>query len=207
MTAIVWDRLEDRRFETGIERGVLYPAGVGVAWNGLVSVTESPGRESKVYYQDGSKSLIRLMAPGYKAKISAFTYPEVLDELQGNERIGGVNLHDQRSGAFDLTYRTRIGSALEGIEYGYKLHLIYGLVINPSDTDLETISDTPAATAFEWDVEAAQRFWGTKLVNHISIDSTSVDPGWLAGIEDQLYGTPTTDPTMPDLVDFLDALG
>lgn len=207
MTAIVWDRLEDRRFETGIERGVLYPGGTGVAWNGLVSVAESPGREAKVYYQDGVKSLIRMVAPGYKAKISAFTYPEILDELQGNQRIGGVNLHDQPSGAFDLCYRTRIGTALEGVDYGYKLHLVYGLMINPSDSTMESISDAPSAVTFQWDVEAAQRLWGTKLVNHISIDSRSVDPGWLADIENQLYGTDSSDPTIPDLVDFLNALG
>lgn len=206
MTAIVWDRLEDRRFETGIERGVLYPAGTGVAWNGLISVTESPSREVKQYYQDGMKALIRQIAPGYKAKITAFTYPDILDELQGNQSVyPGVNLHDQLSGAFDLTYRTRIGSALEGVDYGYKIHLIYGLVINPSDTDLETISDTPAAATFEWDVEAGQRLWGTKLVNHISIDSREVDAGWLADLEGQLYGTESSDPYIPDLVDLLDS--
>jgi hypothetical protein len=26
MTELVWDRIEDRRFETGVDRGVLYPA-------------------------------------------------------------------------------------------------------------------------------------------------------------------------------------
>lgn len=207
MTAIVWDQLEDRRYETGIERGVLYPAGIGVPWNGLVSVSESVGREAKVYYQDGMKALIRLVAPGYKATISAFTYPAELDWLQGNEELtAGVNLHDQREGVFDLSYRTRIGTPLEGLDYGYKLHLIYGLVINPSDTELGTITDQPEAAAFSWEVEAAQRAWGTKLVNHISIDSRAVDAGWLAALENQLYGTPTTDPVMPDLVGLLDSL-
>jgi hypothetical protein len=208
MTAIVWDRLEDRRFETGIERGVLYPGGAGVAWNGLVSVVESPGREAKVYYQDGLKTLIRLVAPGYKAKITAFTYPAQLDWLQGNEQIApGVNLHDQREGSFDLSYRTRIGTAVEGVDYGYKLHLIYGLVINPSDTTHESMAaDKMDPASFEWDVEAAQRSWGSKGVNHISIDSRAVDPGLLASIESQLYGTAETDPVMPDLVGLLNSL-
>jgi hypothetical protein len=207
MTAIVWDRLEDRRFETGIERGVIYPVGGSAqAWNGLVSVVESPGRDAKVYYQDGVKTLVRLIAPGYKAKITAFTYPEVLDELQGNQRIAsGVNLHDQREGKFHLAYRTKIGTALEGVDYGYKLHLIYDLVVNPSDVTHETISDQPAAASFEWDVEGAQRIWNTQLVNHISIDSRLADPAVLGSIETQLYGTDSSEPGMPDPFDLLNS--
>ena len=48
MTQLTWDAAADRRFETGVDHGVLYvPNNLGeyddgVAWNGLVSVTESP---------------------------------------------------------------------------------------------------------------------------------------------------------------------
>jgi hypothetical protein len=207
MTAIVWDRLEDRRFETGIERGVIYPVGGSAeAWNGLTSVVESPGREAKVYYQDGAKALIRLVAPGYKAKITAFTYPDILDELQGNQRMAaGVHLYDQQEGQFHLSYRTRVGNAVEDVDYGYKLHLIYDLTINPSDQTFSTIADQLAAASFDWNVEGTQRLWNTKLVNHISIDSHEADPATLASIENQLYGTSGTDPVMPDIIDLLNS--
>src|SRR5881397_3290277 len=129
MTALVWDKVEDRRYETGIERGVIYPVGGGATvWNGLVSVAETKGRESKVYFQDGVKVLERLIAPAYAAKISAFTYPDVLEELIGNLNLApGIDLHDQREGQFHLSYRTKIGSALDD-NLGYKLHLIYNLI-------------------------------------------------------------------------------
>lgn len=207
MTAIVWDRLEDRRFETGIERGVIYPVGGSAeAWNGLTTVVESPGRESKVYYQDGVKALIRLVAPGYKAKITAFTYPDILDELQGNQRMAaGVHLYDQQEGQFHLSYRTRVGNAIEDVDYGYKLHLLYDLTINPSDQTLSTISDQPAAASFDWNVEGTQRRWGAKLVNHISIDSREADPAFLASLESELYGTDSTEPGMPDPIDLLNS--
>ena len=44
---IVWDAIGERRFETGLSHGVLYPYGTngydsGVAWNGLISVSDSP---------------------------------------------------------------------------------------------------------------------------------------------------------------------
>lgn len=207
MTAIVWDQLEDRRFETGVERGVIYPVGGSAeAWNGLASVVESPGRDAKVYYQNGSKALIRLIAPGYKAKITAFTYPDILDELQGNQQMAaGVHLHDQHEGNFHLSYRTIIGNAVEGVDYGYKLHLLYDLLINSSDQTFSTIADQPAASSFDWNVEGTQRVWGTKLVNHISIDSREADPAFLASIESQLYGTDSTEPGMPDPFDLLNS--
>lgn len=199
MTAIVWDRIEDRRFETGIDRGVIYPWGDDppVAWNGLTSVAESPGRESKVYYQDGAKVLIRLIAPGYKAKISAFTYPDVLDTLMGNVVAApGVRYHDMRESSFDLCYRTLIGSALDGTEHGYTLHLVYGLVINPNDKTYNSLSDQPDAPTLQWDAEAVQTP-ANGLITHISIDSTEADPAKLAALEAQLYGTADADPGMP----------
>ena len=47
MSKLVWDADGERFYETGTDRGVLFPvvAGVysaGVAWNGLTAVTESP---------------------------------------------------------------------------------------------------------------------------------------------------------------------
>lgn len=207
MTVLVWDRLEDRRYETGIERGVLYPVGGGAAaWNGLVSVEETKSRESKVYYQDGLKAFERLIAPVYGAKIQAFTYPNELDYLMGNQELNnGVHLHGQRGGAFHLSYRTRIGSALEGVDHGYKLHLVYNLLINPDDTTHESISDDPNLTTFAWTVSATPLLWNNQPVNHISLDSTTIDPARLAEVENELYGTADTDPQMPDLETLLNS--
>ena len=59
MTRILWDRTGERVFELGIEKGVFYPqVGVGVPWNGLISVNETPdGGEPTSYYLDGIKFL------------------------------------------------------------------------------------------------------------------------------------------------------
>ena len=45
MAKLVWDETGKRLYETGVDRGVLYPqvSGAypnGVAWNGLTGVTE-----------------------------------------------------------------------------------------------------------------------------------------------------------------------
>ena len=45
---IVWDATGERWYEYGLDHGVLYPQDasgaypLGVAWNGLTAVTESP---------------------------------------------------------------------------------------------------------------------------------------------------------------------
>lgn len=204
---LVWDKVDERRYETGIEHGVIYPiGGSATVWNGLVSVAETKSRESKVYYQDGIKVLERLIAPSYSAKISAFTYPDVLDELAGNLKLApGVDLHEQREGQFHLSYRTRIGSMVDGLDHGYKLHLLYNLVPNPDDTTHDTVSDSPGVSTFGWTVSSVQTLWGARPVNHISIDSTSVDPARLNEIENELYGTAGTEPGIPDLITLLNS--
>ena len=53
MAHLNWDAVGERFYETGVDHGVLYVKSgsgyaAGVAWNGLVSVSESPsGAESR----------------------------------------------------------------------------------------------------------------------------------------------------------------
>ena len=61
---LVWDADGERLFETGVSQGVLYPQNIsglyplGVAWNGLTGVTESPsGAEPNPLYADNIKYL------------------------------------------------------------------------------------------------------------------------------------------------------
>ena len=56
MTVLVWDKAGERRYETGIDRGVLYLTdGSAVVWNGLVSIVESRDRSVQSDYLDGIK--------------------------------------------------------------------------------------------------------------------------------------------------------
>ena len=62
MAQLKWDQAGERLYETGVNKGVLflqsaegtYPK--GVAWNGLISVSESPsGAEATALYADNTK--------------------------------------------------------------------------------------------------------------------------------------------------------
>lgn len=205
MTQLVWDQVGDRQFETGIERGVIYPylpGPVAVPWSGLVQVTESPGRELKEYFQDGVKVFQRLVGGAYSAKIQAITYPSVIDDLMGNPSLApGVNLHDQQEAELALTYRTRIGNQDQGTDYAYTLHYITGLAINPSDISFQTIADQPSPNAFEFTLTGVQGYSNNRKTSHISVDSRLVDPAKLAQFEAFLYGTETDDPSPMEIDD------
>jgi hypothetical protein len=206
MAKLEWGRIEDRTFETGVERGVLYPLdGPGVAWNGLVDVTEKVSREVKSYYLDGIKFLDHYVLGSYSAKLSAFTYPEELNEILGlREWIPGVRVHDQPVSPFHLSYRTLIGDPLDGLDLGYKLHLIWNLTANPSDNSFNSLANQATANTFDWDISGVQSsMWGIRPANHLSFDSRYTDPVILADIEEKLYGTDITDPQMPELVQLL----
>lgn len=209
MAKLEWDKIEDRIFQTGIERGVLYPLdGAGVPWNGLVSVTEKTSRDVKPYYIDGIKFLEHTVLGSYSAKLSAFTYPEELEAILGmQEFVPGVRVHDQRVGMFHLSYRTLIGDPLDGLDLGYKLHLVYNLTANSSDAAFNSLANQVAANTFDWDISGVQTsMWGIRPANHLSFDSRHTDPTILADLEETLYGTVDADPAMPDLIELLTAL-
>lgn len=209
MTALEWDKITDRQYETGIDRGVIYlvESGDAAAWNGLVSINENTEREVKSYYQNGVKVHQRLTPSAYSAKLSAFTYPDLLEGAMGNWQMApGVSLHDQYEGAFHLTYRTLIGDAAQGLELGYRLHLVYNLIASPEGTDMNTLSDSPEPVPFGFDLSAVPNIWGPRSVSHISFDSRYTDPELLAQIEHDLYGTDVTGPSFPDAIILLESL-
>jgi hypothetical protein len=207
MTALVWDQAGERRYETGIDRGVLYPPSEpAVPWNGLISVNETVSREVTPYFIDGVKFLDHYIPGTYAAKISAFTYPDEMNELVGTQEfVPGIFLHDQRSAnLFNLSYRTKVGNDLEGMDHGYKIHILYNLLAVLNDTTMNTIAENVEAQTFEWTVSGVpSKRPGIRPTSHISLDSRRIDSTMLGNLEELLYGTVTTDPDLPDLVELL----
>ena len=210
MSKIVWDKTGERFYETGVDQGVLYPVQEGglytkgVAWNGLSGVTESPsGAESTAIYADNIKYLNLLSTEEFGATIEAYTYPEEFAECDGSAMpTAGVYLGQQSRKMFGLCYRTKIGNDVEGQEYGYKLHLIYGAQASPSEKGYQTINDNPEAITFSWELTTTPvNITGYKPTASITIDSTKVDPDKLAALEVILYGKdagaePESDPAV-----------
>ena len=207
---IKWDEATKRFYETGVDRGVLYPMNtvngtypIGVAWNGITAVTESPsGAESNPLYADNIKYLNLISVEEFGATIEAYTYPDEFGECDGSkEPLAGLSFGQQGRKPFGLAYRTMLGNDALGTDYGYKLHLIYGCQAAPSEKGYASINESPEAITFSWEITTTPvAVAGYKPVSSITIDSKKVNPAKLAALEAILYGvtgTPDVDGRLP----------
>ena len=213
MSRLKWDQTGERFYETGVKNGVLYiPTGgaytKGVAWNGLTAVTESPsGAEATPLYADDIKYLNLMSTEEFGATIEAYTYPDEFAECDGSAELAtGVYIGQQPRKTFGLCYKTTLGNDEDGNSYGYKLHLIYGAKAAPTEKAYATINDSPEAITFSWELTTTPvPVKNAKPTASITIDSTKVNKGKLAALEDILYGkdgtgdgnTGATEPRLP----------
>lgn len=208
MAKLVWDKTGERYYETGVKNGVLYvydstgkKYGTGVAWNGLTAVTESPsGAEATALYADDIKYLNLMSNEEFGATIEAYTYPDEFAECDGSASLAtGVMVGQQKRKTFGLAYKTTVGNDVDGNDYGYKLHIIYGCLAAPSEKAYATINDSPEAITFSWEVTTTpvEVGEGFKPTASITIDSTKADAAKLATLEGQLFGTESEEPTLP----------
>ena len=203
---LVWDQTGEKLYETGVKNGVLYPQDstgaypLGVAWNGLISVTESPsGAEKTPLYADDIKYLNLMSAEEFGATIEAYMYPDEFAQCDGSaELVKGVSIGQQARKAFGMSYKTTIGNDVDNNDYGYKLHIIYGALASPSEKGYSSINDSPEAITFSWEVTTTPvAVAGFKPTASITIDSTKVDKDKLTALETILYGSESADPRLP----------
>lgn len=200
MAKLIWDQTGERIYETGVDQGVLYVESngaypTGVAWYGLISVTESPsGAEANAFYADNIKYLNLVSAEDFGATIEAYTYPEEFEACDGTaELANGVKIGQQKRSRFGLCYRTKIGNDVDGDEHGYKLHLIYGATATPSERAYQTVNDSPEPNTFSWEISTTPvSVKDYKPTACLTIDSTTADQTKLAQLEAILYGSDTS---------------
>lgn len=207
MAKIEWDKVGERFYETGVDRGVLYPQAdegtgydTGVPWNGLTSVTESPsGAEATPQYADNIKYLNLISAEEFGATIEAYTYPEEFGRCDGTAELEpGVVIGQQNRKPFALSYRTFKGNDTQNTDHGYKIHIIYGATAAPSEKAFATVNDSPEAITFSWELTTNPvAVPGHKPTACITIDSTKVDKTKLEQLEAALYGSEEEEPRVP----------
>jgi hypothetical protein len=209
MTALHWDGTGEKVFETGVDHGVLYIPDEdgeytnGVAWNGLVTITQSPtGAESNKTYADNIVYGNLISVEEFEATLEAYTCPQEFYEFDGMATVAnGVRVGQQLRRPFGLSWRTLMGNDVLGTTYGYKIHLGYGLSASPSEKAHTTVNDSPEMTNFSWDLTSVPTAFldypDLKPTSVLEIDSTTVDPTALAALELILYGDTGVDPRLP----------
>lgn len=207
-----WDQIGEKLYETGVDHGVLYPQAngaypKGVAWNGLISISENPsGAEDTALYADNIKYLNLKSAEEFGLTIECYMYPPEWSACNGESELAdGVTIGQQRRNTFGLCYRTKKGNDTEGEDHGFKYHLVYGCSAATADRSYESINDSPDAITFSFEItttpvevsgkdSTGRPFKPTSLV---TIDSTGVDPGKLLELEAILFGSEDADPRLP----------
>ena len=202
---LTWDGIGEKRFETGVDHGVLYmpnESGVyddGVAWNGLTGVSQTPtGAESNKTYADNIVYGNLISAEEFGATVTAYTYPDEFAAFNGEVIVApGVTIGQQPRRTFGFSYRSLVGDDIVGQAAGYKLHLVYGLTAAPSEKAYATVNDSPEMIEFSWEFTSVPvGVTDYAQTSVIEVDSTTTDPGALETLEDLLYGA-SGDPQLP----------
>lgn len=200
-----WDKSGEKLYETGVEKGVLYPQATGgdypygVAWNGLTGVTESPsGAEETALYANDNKYLSLRSKEEFGGTIEAYMYPDEWTTCDGSaDIVKGVRIGQQARKSFGLSYRTLVGNDTDGDDFGYKVHLIYGASVSPSEKAYATVNDSPEAITFSWEftttpVDIPKTLGDFRPTSCITIDTTKLEGGKsnpkLIALEKLLYG-------------------
>ena len=209
---INWDATGERRYEVGVDRGVLYQdvGGAfesGVPWNGLTNVdADDNGHENTPLYTGDVKRGNLSTYSEFGGTITAYTYPDEFEPCIGSvEAVPGIFTQQQKRAHFGLCYRSLIGNDVDGQEHGYKLHLIYDAEVTSCSVSRPTINDSAEAVEFEWEFEAMPQLSDDfDPYSEIIIDSTRFSSEFMEQLEDILYGTEEEAPRLPTLEELLE---
>ena len=208
MVALAWHETGDKQYELGVDKGVFYPLNAttsaydnAYAWNGLISVTESPsGAEVTKNYADNDVYMSLMSAEEFAATVEAYNYPDEFALVDGTaEPVPGLYVGQQPRKPFGLSYRTKVGNDSKGMDAGYKIHLIYNAMAAPSEKAYSTVNDSPEATTFSWELSTTPINAGNVLKStaQLTINSLKVPAAKLKALEDILYGTTTLQARLP----------
>lgn len=195
MTRLFWGGLPPG-YEVGVDRGVLYlSSGVGVAWNGLIDVTDdTPATIDGGVYVDGQRYSVAVSKADFEGSLEAYTYPSEFEPYIGySDELTG-----QPRDSFGLSYRTKLSD-------GYRIHLVYNITAELLGWASETLDREPEPSTFQWKLHTRPEFSGSlSPTAHIYVDTSEAHTHTVALFEELIYGTASTDPTLPSLQEAID---
>lgn len=194
MVRLMWHEPGSRRYEAGVDRGVLYPeVGPGLAWNGLISVSEQTTEaDSRRLYLDGVGHAQRRRPGSFQAKVTAYSYPAILDELQG------LSFTNSKPKPFGLSYRVQS-------DRGYLIHVVYNAMVVGSGSEYTTIGNGADPSNFSWDIFTRPNPLGSiASTAHMVIDTGIAHQSAVDAIEEILYGGNFSEPRLPSLDETLE---
>lgn len=207
MATLTWDALGERKYEIGVGHGVFYryEGGIytgGIAWNGLTGVDDDPGgRDASPLYSGGVKVGSEYTSEEYSGIIKCYTFPDEFEEYLGEREIGaGIYARQQDRDLFGFCYKSRKGNDTEGVDHGYKLHIIYNMRVTDFSRSYSTVNESMEIQETEISFETFPQAVDDDEFDPISelvLDSTLLDPDVLKTLEEIIYGTEDEEPRLP----------
>lgn len=174
MAKLNWDQSGQKEYSTGVKQGVLFNIytgstsvdtrhsryDAGVAWNGLTTVTETPGgAEANDNYADDIKYISLRGAETFNQTIEAFMAPKEWDRCDGmrsgDSALDGVlQIGQQERGVFGMAHVVTKGNDTYKNDFGFEIHLAYNMTASPSEKSHATINENPELTTFSWECTA-----------------------------------------------------
>lgn len=197
---LVWNVSTLKFYESGLDRGVLYVRDgsgnypLGVAWEGLMNLTEKPGgAEPTDLWANNVKYAQLISTEIFDGSLEAYTYPPEFLPCDGiEEAVTGMLIAQQARSSFGLSYRTYLGSEAGGDQANFKIHVVYGAIVQPSEVARATINDSPEAATFSWEFKTVPASMAGELpVSKIIIEEANLPAPQLAAVTDALWGIDT----------------
>lgn len=213
---LVWDQTGSRYFHTGVSDVALFMQTgntatndgyvAGVAWSGVTNITQSPdGADAQNFYADNIKYLSIRAKENWKGTIKCYQYPSVFKAALGKKELvsgSGVWVGQQSRKSFGLVWKTKYGNDSQGEDYGYIIHIGYGLTAGPSEEEDNTTNETPEINEFSFDLESTPASDASNRVeptSYVEFNSKDVNATKLQNLIDHIYGTNSLEATMPTL--------
>lgn len=207
---MLWDSPNERYYEHGLDRGVIYPSNRDpMPWNGLTGLDEGgEGGTTAMLYRDGQIYLGDVEPSDFTASMTAIYYPDAFGYCLGiPEATDGLFLDNQKPKRFHLSYRSLIGSGLRGDRFGYQLHLVYNCMASIGNRARRTIGKETAPVDFNFDLVCTPvKLPGFRPTAHYIIDTRGMSKSKVAEIEAILYGSGETPGRMPEPLELFDLM-
>lgn len=198
---LTWDPPDERYFEHGLDRGVLYiPGDDAVPWNGLTGFEEGGAGTSAIMYRDGVIYLADAEASDFQGKMTAIFFPNEFHQCIGMPEVtDGLYVDNQKPKRFGLSYRSLIGSGSSGDLFGYQIHLVYNCVAIIAPRTRKTIGADTEFVEFNFDIACTPvKLQGYRPTAHYIIDTRNMTPSRVTQLEEILYGVGSTPGELPD---------
>jgi len=208
MAKLTWDGVGKKEYQYGVSQGVLFKQDptskkwMGVAWSGLTNVTDSPeGGDVEEKYADNILYASVRGVEKFGGSIECFTYPdEWLGCIGKKEIIPGATVGQQNRDTFCLAYRTEIGND-QNQNAGHKINIIYNSTANASEMSHDTTEESVDFEPMSFDFDSnTVPVTGHKATSKLEFSSLTLAPAKMTALEDQIYGTASTESEllMPD---------